>query len=130
MKSNPKGMRKLFLLFMLLLSISTNAQQRKISHVDTSGSWYHVYDTNGKKITILANQSVGELIGWSSEIIVTKSGAWYKIIDPQGKTLKTMAEQTVGKVISVAGNTFTSRSGNWLHTWDKTGKKLSSRPAN
>ena len=125
-----KKMYKLFtVLFVCFASISMNAQQRKISHVDTSGTWYHVYDTNGKKITTLANQSVGELIGWSSEIIVTKSGVWYKIIDPQGKTLKTMAEQTVGQVISVADNTFTSRSGNWLHTWDKTGKKLSSRPA-
>lgn len=123
-------MNKLVILLVLFVTISANAKQRKISHVDTSGSWYHVYDTNGKKITTLANQSVGELIGWSSEIIVTKSGAWYKIIDPQGKTLKTMAEQTVGKVISVAGNTFTTRSGSWIHTWDKTGKKLSSRPAN
>ena len=123
-------LRNLLFLLMLLLSHSAYAQQRQISHVDISGSWYHVYDTNGKKITTLANQSVGELVGWSSEIIVTKSGAWYKIIDPQGKTLKTMAAQTVGTVISVAGNTFTSRSGNWLHTWDKTGKKLSSHAAN
>jgi hypothetical protein len=123
-------MKNLLLLFTLILSISASAQQRQISHVDISGSWYHVYDTNGKRITTLANSSVGELVGWSSEIIVTKSGSWYKIIDPQGKTIKIMAAQTVGTVISVAGNTFTSRSGNWLHTWDKTGKRLSSRAAN
>lgn len=123
-------MLKVSFLFMLLLSISAYAQQRQISHVDISGSWYHVYDTNGKRITTLANSSVGELVGWSGEIIVTKSGAWYKIIDPQGKTIKIMAAQTVGTIISVAGNTFTSRSGNWLHTWDKTGKRLSSRAAN
>ncbi|MBR1768154.1 MAG: hypothetical protein IJ742_05525 [Prevotella sp.] len=123
-------MKNLLLLFTLILSISASAQQRQISHVDISGSWYHVYDTNGKRITTLANSSVGELVGWSGEIIVTKSGAWYKIIDPQGKTIKIMAAQTVGTVISVAGNTFTSRSGNWLHTWDKTGKRLSSRAAN
>ena len=115
---------------MLFLSHSAYAQQRQISHVDISCSWYHVYETNGKRITTIANSSVGELVGWSSEIIVTKSGAWYKIIDPQGKTIKIMAAQTVGTVISVAGNTFTSRSGNWLHTWDKTGKRLSSRAAN
>ena len=122
-------MRKFFLLFALLVSFSANAQQRQISYVEPSGSWYHVYDTNGKKITTLSNSSVGEVVGWSAEIIVTKSGSWYKILDPYGKTLKTMAEQTVGTVVSVAGNTFTSRSGSWIHTWDKTGKKLSSRPA-
>lgn len=122
-------MRKFFLLFALLVSFSANAQQRQISYVEPSGSWYHVYDTNGKKIATLASSSVGEVIGWSAEIIVTKSGSWYKILDPQGKTLKTMSEQTVGTVLSVAGNTFTSRSGSWIHTWDKTGKKLATRPA-
>lgn len=120
-------MRKIFLL-LLLVSISALAQQRQISYVETSGSWYHVYDTNGKKITTLASISVGEVVGWSAEIIVTKSGVWYKILDPQGKTLKTMSEQTVGIVISVSGSTFTSRSGSWIHTWDKTGKKLATRP--
>ena len=122
-------MKALFLIIMFL-GIFSNPQQRQISYIDNAGSWYHVYDTNGKKITTLAQQSVGELIGWSAEIIVTKSGSWYKILDPQGKTLKTMSEQTLGTVISVAGNTFTSRSGNWINTWDKTGKKLSTRPAN
>ena len=121
-------MRKAFLLIFLFASIAVNAQQRHISNIDNSGYWYHVYDTNGKKITTLAQQSVGEMIGWSAEIIVTKSGSWYKILDPQGKTLKTMSEQTVGTVISVSGSTFTSRSGSWIHTWDKTGKKLATRP--
>ena len=125
-------MRKYLWLLFLMMSLSANAQQRQISYVETSssGSWYHVYDTNGKKITTLAQQSVGEVVGWSSEIIVTKSGSWYKILDPQGKTLKTMSEQTLGTVISVSGNTFTSRSGNWISIYDKTGKKLSTHPAN
>ena len=123
-------MRKVIVFGLLLMSISAFAQQRQISYIDNAGSWYHVYDTNGKKIATLAQQSVGELIGWSAEIIVTKSGSWYKILDPQGKTLKTMSEQTVGTVISVAGSTFTSRSGSWINIWDKTGRKISSRPAN
>lgn len=123
-------MRKVIVFVLLLMSISAFAQQRQISYIDNAGSWYHVYDTNGKKITTLAQQSVGELIGWSAEIIVTKSGSWYKILDPQGKTLKTMSEQTLGTVISVSGSTFTSRSGNWISTWDKIGRKISTRPAN
>jgi len=123
-------MRKVIVFVLLLMSISAFAQQRQISYINNAGSWYHVYDTNGKKITTLAQQSVGELIGWSAEIIVTKSGSWYKILDPEGKTLKTMSEQTVGTVISVAGNTFTSRSGSWINIWDKTGRKISTRPAN
>ena len=123
-------MRKALLLFLLIIGFASNAQQRQISYVKNDGSWYHVYDLNGRKITTFAKQSVGEVVGWSSEIIVTKSGAWYKILDPQGKTLKTMSEQTLGTVISVSGNTFTSRSGNWISIYDKTGKKLSTHPAN
>ena len=119
-------MKKSVLILLLLMSyIFANAQQQ-ISYVDNAGSWYHVYDTNGKKITTLSSSAAGELIGWSSEIIVTKSGGWYKILDPQGKTLKTMSDMTVGTVISVSGSTFTSRSGSWIYVWDKTGKKLES----
>ena len=61
---------KVSFLLMLLLSHSAHAQQRQISHVDISGSWYHVYDTNGKKITTLANQSVGELASKLTELNV------------------------------------------------------------
>ena len=116
-------MRNYLLLFLLLFSINAFAQQRQISYIDNAGSWYHVYDTNGKKITTLSSSAAGELIGWSAEIIVTKSGGWYKILDPQGKTLKTMSDMTVGTVISVSGSTFTSRSGSWIHVWDVTGKR-------
>ena len=122
-------MTKVILFIMLLMSLSATAQ-RQISYIDNAGSWCHVYDTNGKKITTLSSSAAGELIGWSGEIIVTKSGGWYKILDPQGKTLKTMSDMTVGTVISVSGSTFTSRSGSWIHVWDKTGKKLATRPAN
>ena len=122
-------MKKVLLFILLIVSLSVAAQQRLISYIDNAGSWYHVYDTNGKKITTLSSSAAGELVGWSSEIIVTKSGGWYKILDPQGKTLKTMSDMTVGTVISVSGSTFTSRSGSWIYVWDKTGKKLATRPA-
>ena len=65
-------MIKIVLLIALLMGSSANAQQRQISYIDNAGSWYHVYDTNGKKITTLSSSAAGELIGWSSEIIVTK----------------------------------------------------------
>ncbi len=124
-------MKKHFLFFLALLFANIAiAQQRQISYIDNSGSWYQVYDTNGKKISTLSSSAVGELIGWSAEIIVTKSGGWYKILDPQGKTLKTMSDMSVGTVISVSGSTFTSRSGSWIFVWDKTDKKLATHPAN
>lgn len=44
-------MRKYLLFFMLFVSICAHAQQRQISYIDNDGRWYHVYDTDGKKIT-------------------------------------------------------------------------------
>ena len=122
-------MKQVVLFIMFPVSVSATAQ-RQISYIDNSGSWYQVYDTNGKKISTLSSSAVGELIGWNGEIIVMKSGGWYKILDPQGKTLKTMSDMSVGTVISVSGSTFTSRSGSWVFVWDKTGRKLATRPAN
>lgn len=122
-------MRKYLLFFMLLVSICTNAQQQQISYIDNDGKWYNVYDTDGKKITTLSKHSVGELVGWSAEIIVTKSGVWYRVLDPQGKNISTMSEYTLGTVISVSGSTFTCRSGKWITIRDKNCKVISTRAA-
>ena len=122
-------MRKYLLFFMLLVSICAHAQQRQISYIDNDGRWYHVYDTDGKKITTLSKHSVGDLVGWSAEIIVTKSGVWYRVLDPQGKNISTMSEHTLGTVISVSGSTFTCRSGNWITIRDKNCKVISTRAA-
>ena len=75
----------------LLADCHCPAQQRQISYIDNDGRWYHVYDTDGKKITTLSKHSVGELVGWSAEIIVTKSGVWYRVLDPQGKNCKVIS---------------------------------------
>ena len=84
-------MNKVLLFILLLVSLSATAQQRQISYIDNDGRWYHVYDTDGKKITTLSKHSVGELMGWSAEIIVTKSGVWYRVLDPQGKNCKVIS---------------------------------------
>ena len=123
-------MKKVLLFILLLVSLSAAAQQRQISYIDNDGNWYHVYDTDGKKITTLSKHSVGELVGWSAEIIVTKSGVWYRVLDPQGKNISTMSEHTLGTVISVSGSTFTCRSGNWITIRDKNCKVISTRAAN
>ena len=44
-------MKKVLLFILLLVSLSAAAQQQQISYIDNDGRWYHVYDTDGKKIT-------------------------------------------------------------------------------
>ena len=111
---------------LLLASAGLNAQS--ISHIETTNSWYYIYDQNGKKTKTLSS-NIGELQGFSSSFFVVKKGSWYYIYDAKGNKVKTMSENTVGKVLSVSGDTFTSQVGTWVYTWNKDGKKISTRTA-
>ena len=48
---------------LMLATVSIRAQ--KISHIETTKSWYYVYDDNGKKIKTIST-SAGELRGYSA----------------------------------------------------------------
>lgn len=117
----------LFVTALLLSSIGMKAQS--ISHIETTKTWYYIYDQDGKKTKTLST-SIGELQGFSASFFVVKSGVWYYIYDATGKKTKTLSESTVGKVLSVTGETFTSQLGSWIYTWSKDGKKISTRAAN
>lgn len=117
----------LFVTALLLSSIGMKAQS--ISHIETTKSWYYIYDQDGKKTKTLST-SIGELQGFSASFFVVKSGVWYYIYDATGKKTKTLSESTVGKVLSVTGETFTSQLGSWIYTWSNDGKKISTRAAN
>ena len=120
-------MKKLLLSIVMLLSVA-GLQAQSISHIETTKSWYYIYDQDGKKTKTLS-ASIGELQGFSASFFVVKSGSWYYIYDATGKKTHTLAEGIVGKVLSVAGDTFTSQSGAWVYTWSKEGKKISTRSA-
>ncbi len=112
----------------LLLLCSLNIQAQNISYVETTRSWYYIYDASGKKTGTLSG-SVGELVGYGSEFLVVKTRSWYYLYDGKGRKLKGLSRSVVGEVVAVSGNTFTSRNGSWLYTWDKEGKKVSTRAA-
>lgn len=121
-------MKKLLLSIFLLLSVA-NLQAQSISHIETTKSWYNIYDQNGKKIKTLST-SQGELKGYSSTFYIIKQGsAFYVTYDVNGKRLHTFGAATVGEILAVSGDTFTSRQGAWIHTWSKEGKKINTRAA-
>lgn len=105
-----------------------NKPQASISYIESTGSWYYIYDQSGRKTKTLSS-SIGELQGYSASFFIVKSGSWYYIYDASGRKRSTMSVSTVGEIVSVAGETFTSRSGSWLYTWDMSGKKKSTRSA-
>ena len=121
-------MKKLVLSIVLLLSVA-NLQAQSISHIETTKSWYYIYDQNGKKIKTLST-SQGELKGYSSTFYIIKHGsAFYITYDVNGKRLHTFGVSGVGEILAVSGDTFTSRQASWIYTWSKEGKKINTRAA-
>ena len=119
-------MKKLLLFIVMFLSVS-GIQAQSISHIETTKSWYYIYDQDGKKIKTLST-SQGELKGFSSTFYIIKQGlAFYVTYDVNGKRLHTFGAASVGEILAVSGDTFTSRQGAWIHTWSKEGKKISTR---
>ena len=118
-------MQKLIILFVLLFS-ATGLRAQSISYIETTKSWYYVYDKSGKKIKTFST-NIGELKGYSSSIFVVQNGSWIYVYDAKGNKIKTMSESSAGKVLSVSGDTFTTQLGSWIYTWSKDGKKISTR---
>lgn len=110
-------MRKLLTALLLMYAVMT-LQAQSISHIETTRSWYYIYDQNGKKIKTLST-NIGELQGFSASFFIVKSSAWYYIYDAKGNKTKTLSTSSVGEVLSVTGDTFTSRLGSWVYTWSK-----------
>jgi hypothetical protein len=129
-KLQKRTMKKLFTIVLLLVTLTMQAQQKEISHIETTKNWYYIYDESGKKIKTLYRSGIGDIKGWGKDFFVTKRGAYYLICDAEGKTLKTLGAQSVGEVISVSSSTFTSRLGVWIYTWNKEGIKIQTRGAN
>ena len=97
-----------------------------ISDIQLKGSFYNVYD-GSKKIKDLHAPAVGELRGFSSEIIVCEKGSYFSIYDESGKKLKDLHVPAVGEFRSVSGRTVLFKKGSYIDTYDISGKKINSR---
>ena len=80
----------------------------RISTIDRSGSWYYMYDENGKKYKTLSVSSVGDIVGYSSTFFVSTRSSWIYLWDSEWKKYKTLSASSIGQVIGVTGDTFTS----------------------
>lgn len=119
-------MKLLITLSLMWFSIA-NLQAQSISHIETTKSWYYIYDQDGKKIKTLST-SQGELKGYCSTFYIIKQGsAFYVTYDVNGKRLHTFGASGVGEILAVNSDTFTSRQGSWIYTWSKNGKKINTR---
>ncbi|WP_077195692.1 hypothetical protein [Prevotella ihumii] len=78
-------MKNLLLTIALMLA-TVSMQAQKISYIETTKSWYYVYDDNGKKIKTIST-SAGELKGYSVNFYVVQQGSWIYTFEPAGKKL-------------------------------------------
>lgn len=118
--------RKLFVLVVLFMSLSSRLLAQSISYVETTRSWHYIYDEKGKKIHAVST-SEGSLAAYGSSFYVLCRDSFYRIYDPKGRKLGSLSRNVAGEVVGGASNTFTSRKGGWLYTWSREGKKLSAR---
>ena len=117
-----------FLIIMALVLISKGLQSQSISQIETTKSWYHVYDESGKLVKTIST-SQGELMGYSASFYILKQGSYYMTYDIKGTRLHTFAVHEIGEILTVTGDTFTSRHGSWIYTWSKEGRKIKTRAA-
>ena len=117
--------KALFIIGFLSAVAAVNAQS--ISHIETTKSWYNIYDKGGKIIKSLST-GLGELVGYSSSFYIIKQKTDFCITyDVNGKQLHTFSAGVVGDVLSVSGDTFISREDSWIYTWSKDGKIISTK---
>jgi len=113
---------------MVLVLFGKGLQAQSISHIETTKSWYHVYDETGKLAKTIST-SQGELMGYSASFYILKQGSYYMAYDIKGNRLHAFAVHEVGEILTVTGDTFTSRHGSWIYTWSKEGQKKKTRAA-
>lgn len=100
-----------------------------IGHIERNGSWYRVYDQNGKQMRTLS-ASTGDLVGYSSTMFILRNGSWYYLYGADGRREKTFSVSSIGEVLNVSSDSFTSKKGSWIYTWSREGRQLNCRWSN
>ena len=119
----------LFFLWPIVAMAQNDRMESKISYIESTPSWYIVYDENGKRVRSFST-SQGRLVAYSSEFYIIQVGnSWYYTYNPQGKRLYSFSVASTGEILSCSGDTFTSRYGSWIYTWNKDGKIIQRRAA-
>ena len=124
---------KLYILIIamgLFSSLSASGQGKSIAYIETStsGSWYYLYDSAGKKIGTLG-ASAGELVGYSDSFFILRHNSWYYLYDSNCKKYQTLGVDSIGEIKSVTSQGFTAVRKGWIMTHDRNGKKLSTKAA-
>ena len=123
-------LRLLSCIIVLMLSVLVRAQSSQsesISYIETTSTWIHIYNGNGKKINTMTRSSFGDVVGYSSTFFIVHRGSFYVIYDANCRPLNTLSVSNIGEILLVTGNTFTAKNGSFISTYDRNGKKINVR---
>jgi len=92
-----------------------------ISDAQIKGSYYYIYDSNGKKIATLST-TYGKLLGFGIGFLVLEKSNYYYAFDETEKKIDSLSSSQ-GEFRTASGNYLNLKKGSYIYTFDKNCKK-------
>ena len=108
---------------------AANAKNAGITQVKLDGSWFRVYNSDGKQLSVMTKGSSRVLLGYGPNLILMEEGDWYRTYDFNFKPIAVKSVPNVCRFLGVSGDTITMDEGDWIRTYDAHFKQLNVRSA-
>ena len=82
---------KKFVCVILLAVCCLSTQAQNISYVESTRSWYYIYDANGKRTNTMSESTVGKVLSVSGDTFTSQVGSWIYTWSKDGKKINTRA---------------------------------------
>ena len=115
--------KRLITIVLLLMPLWCMAADHQIKYVDTKSGYYYIYVSDNESPRMMSTNK-GELVGYSSEMLVLKRDGYYVMYNQTGRMLGSVSTGRSGEVVSVAKNCLMTKKDGYLITWNDKGRKI------
>ena len=116
-------MKKIVIILLSFLTLTAYAKS-DIRYIDEKNGYYVVY-LSESNLNVQLSTNIGKIVGYSSEIIVTKKDGYYSFYSPSGRWKGYVSISRSGEAVSVKGETLVTKKDGYLITWSANGRKIS-----
>jgi len=117
-------MKKILIAIAMLMTVAgARAATPDIKYVDTKSGYYYIYVSNQQSPCMLST-SKGELIGYSSQMLVLRHDGYYTMYNHSGRMLGSISIGRTGEAVSVIKNYLITKKDGYLITWSEKGRKI------
>lgn len=117
-------MKKILIAIAMLMTVAgARAATPDIKYVDTKSGYYYIYVSNQQSPCMLST-SKGELIGYSSQMLVLRRDGYYTMYNHSGHMLGSISIGRTGEAVSVIKNYLITKKDGYLITWSEKGRKI------